>query len=272
MSKDRKKQENKLKELGYIGSLPEIFEAYVSFEERELPFYEWLVEKYGEPILELGCSTAYLLIPLARKGIEVAGIDMNKNFLDYANKKLAKESQKTRNKIALIHGNILDLKLTKKFKVIYITCGAFGELLTQEEQIKMLQQARNWLHSEGVFVLETEIPHYKLQGWGGYKGTWGLTWNEYIPRIGKTVYSWGARVWNHFTQTAKWEEIEDLADKEGNIKRKKTEGKVRYTYPSEVELLFKLTGFKVIERFGGDDRRPFDYKSQWVLYLARKTK
>ncbi|MCK4352312.1 hypothetical protein KAW65_02775 [candidate division WOR-3 bacterium] len=56
------------------------------------------------------------------------------------------------------------------------------------------------------------------------------------------------------------------------IKRRFNTSKVRYTHPSEIELLLKLTGFKVIDRFGDSDRRPFDSKSEWVLYLTRKLK
>lgn len=271
MKKSKSISKKRLEGTGNIGTLPEIFDIYHSPGDLKLlPFYEELAKKYGEPMLELGCSTAYLLIPLARKGIEAAGIDMNKTLLDYGRKKILKEPKVTRDKITLIEGNILDLTLNKKFKVIYMTAGVFIEFLTQEEQIKMLKQVNSWLHPEGIFVLESEIPHYKLQGWGGYKGDCLLSWTKYIPELDRTVYSWDARNWDHFTQTAEWMEIEDLVDKEGNVKRSKTSGKVRYTYPSEIELLFKLTGFEVADRVEGYDQHPFDAKSTWVLYLARK--
>jgi len=237
----------------------------------ELTFYEGLVKKYGEPVLELGCNTAYLLIPMARKGIEVVGIDISKTLLDYAHKKLVKEPPEVRNKITLIEGDICDVKLDRNFRVIYITPGTFTALLTQEEQIKMLKQVRKWLHPEGVFVLETEVPYYKLQGWGGYKGDLRLTWTKYIPELGKTVYLWETRTWDHFTQIAVWRGIEDLVDEKGNIERRYNTGRCRYTNPSEIELLLKLTEFEVIDRFGDVDRRPFGSDSEWVLYLTRKT-
>ena len=70
----------------------------------DLPFYLEFAEKTGELILELGCGTGRVLIPIAKAGYNVFGIDLSDNMLAEAKRKITE--QKLGKKITLIRGNM----------------------------------------------------------------------------------------------------------------------------------------------------------------------
>ena len=55
--------------------------------KEDLPFWLDQVEKYGEPVLELGCGTGRITLPLTEKGIAITGLDISEPMLSLARKK-----------------------------------------------------------------------------------------------------------------------------------------------------------------------------------------
>jgi len=86
-----------------------------SYSERkeDIPFYVRLARECGSPVLEVACGTARVLIPLAREGFEVVGIDFSEHMLAIAREKLEKESPEVRRRVSLVQADMREFDLGK---------------------------------------------------------------------------------------------------------------------------------------------------------------
>lgn len=77
----------------------------------DVAFYRTLAEQAGGPVLEIGCGTGRLTIPMARAGAAVWGVDSSAAMLDRLTRRLEREPAAVRERITLIHGDALGLEL-----------------------------------------------------------------------------------------------------------------------------------------------------------------
>ncbi len=197
----------------------------------DLPFYEYCVEKYGDPILDIACGNGRVSIPLAEKGYRVVGIDINDGLIETAKENLAKKNEKL--KANFVIGDIVDFKIQESFGLAIMPDWTFQVLLTQEDQISFLSCLWNHLRPEGAFAFNLFNPFKRLLG---------------AKRNGPVFDM------PHISSSCQFDPITQVAtNRERAIK-------VRYTSLSELELLFRLTGFRIVEKYGDIDRRPFSAK------------
>ena len=86
-------------------------DAYVEFAKR-----------YGPALLELGCGTGRILVPLARAGLEVTGVDRSEDMLELCRQKLAYEDEEVRSRARLMRADTRDLALNKRFDLVLAPC------------------------------------------------------------------------------------------------------------------------------------------------------
>jgi ubiquinone/menaquinone biosynthesis C-methylase UbiE len=86
----------------------------------DLPFYLDLAEKTGGPILEVACGTGRVLLPIARKGIEIHGVDNSRPMLNILEKHLAREPQEVRQKVKIHEGDMRDFRLGSGYPLVII--------------------------------------------------------------------------------------------------------------------------------------------------------
>ena len=73
-------------------AVAEFYDYIVPYLNREdLDFYVDMAKESGGPVLEVGCGTGRILIPIARAGIEVTGLDLSPSMLALCRKKLSQE-------------------------------------------------------------------------------------------------------------------------------------------------------------------------------------
>src|SRR5271169_6670793 len=77
----------------------------------DLDFYLAEATKSGGPVLELGCGTGRVLVPIARPGFRVAGLDLSEMMLRRCREKLAGESAEVKKRISLHRGDMADFDL-----------------------------------------------------------------------------------------------------------------------------------------------------------------
>ena len=81
----------------------------------DLPFYLELAEQTPGPILEVACGTGRVLLPIARKGIEIHGVDNSRPMLKILENSLAREPQEVRQRVTLHEGDMRDFRLGARF-------------------------------------------------------------------------------------------------------------------------------------------------------------
>lgn len=116
-------------------------------------FYRELAREIGGPVLELGCGTGRILLPIAEDGLECVGLDRSSYMLD-----VLREKQPPVN-VQLVEGRIERFELgASRFRLITCPFRAFSHLLEVEAQLAALACIRRHLAPDGVFAMDVFDP------------------------------------------------------------------------------------------------------------------
>ena len=110
----------------------------------DLLMIQQFARRCGSPVLELACGTGRVLLPLARQGHQVTGVDISPQMLDMARRKVAAENLGDR--ITLVHQDMRELDLDTKFNLAFIAISSFSHLLTTDDQLAALARIRQHLN------------------------------------------------------------------------------------------------------------------------------
>lgn len=144
--------------------LAEFYDSVVPYRERQdVNFFVEMAQRSGGPVLELGCGTGRVLIPTAKSGIEIVGLDASPLMLSVCREKLLSDSKDVRSKVTgLVQGDMRTFELGRKFSLVTIPFRPFQHLLTVEDQISCLENIRKHLVAGGKLVLDIfnpSLPH-----------------------------------------------------------------------------------------------------------------
>ncbi len=112
----------------------------------------------GGPVLELGCGTGRVLLPLARAGFEITGIDLSAPMVEHCRAKLHGEPAAVRDRVRLLVGDMTAFDLGRRFALIICPFGSFHHLRTVEQQLACLERCRTHLQPHGRLVLDLLNP------------------------------------------------------------------------------------------------------------------
>jgi SAM-dependent methyltransferase len=134
----------------------------------DIPFYlEYAQHQCGEngangEILELGCGTGRVALTLAREGFRVTGLDLSHQMLDIFKEKLSKEASQQpelSERVELIHGNMADFSIKRKFSLIIAPFRAFQAVTAQEDIENAFSCVREHLTDGGIFIVNVFNPY-----------------------------------------------------------------------------------------------------------------
>jgi SAM-dependent methyltransferase len=215
------------------------------------PVAEFLAAHAGTgPALELGIGTGRVAIPLARRGVPVDGIDISPAMRDqlYAN---AADLP-----IRVFLGDMAEVAVDRQYPLVYVIYSTLAMLLTQDEQIRCLTGVTKALQPGGLLVVEATVP---LAG-GMLAGRQQLA----IRGIGDDHLRLSATMNDPSTQIVQYQEVHLSA---AGIRTLPVT--TRYFWPSELDLMARLSGLEVAERYGTWDRQPFGPASRSHIALYR---
>jgi ubiquinone/menaquinone biosynthesis C-methylase UbiE len=131
-------------------------------EPEELTYFRALVQKFGEPVLDLGCGTGRILLPLLAEGFDVDGADISADMIALAEAAAAKGGFTPRLTVQPMH----QLDLARKYRTIYM-CGAFGIGGRRDYDREALKRAYRHLEPGGVLVMtQFNLPYDDdVEGW-----------------------------------------------------------------------------------------------------------
>lgn len=132
---------------------PEFYELEIGPGPRVADLYVPLAEA-GGPVLELGCGTGDVLLPIARRGIHAWGIDCSERMLERARLKAAAEPPEVRERLHFERANMEDFSLPRRFAQIFLPNDAIGHLLTTDALFAVFGRCANHLEPGGRLVLD----------------------------------------------------------------------------------------------------------------------
>ena len=192
----------------------------------------------GGPALELAIGTGRIALPLSDRGIRVDGIDFSSAMVA---KLRAKPGA---NNIAITMGNFADVAVPNTYRLIYVVFNTLFNLLTQDEQVRCFENVAAHLTDDGLFVVEGEVP----SDW------YCLRNNQYVDLE-------AVEVGNVRLDVARYDPVKQLLE-ETHVVLSSTGVQLnpivmRYAWPSELDLMARIAGLQLVERWGGWGRELF---------------
>jgi SAM-dependent methyltransferase len=232
----------------------------------DLPLIEAYAQRAGSPLLELGCGTGRLLIPLAECGYRVTGVDLSPEMLRIARAKA--EAAGVADHVKLIEGDFAGAPLDETYHLAFVVMNSFLHLNTLERQLCALRHWYAHLTPGGLLVIDVFHPDVsQLAGLAGHL-EWDRTWND--PATGATVMKWLTRTVDLAEQTMHVTLIYDEVAADGSLRRTLVPFETRYLWRFEAELLLDKAGFTLEALHGDWDANPFESASDRMILVARR--
>ena len=191
----------------------------------------------GGPALELGIGTGRIALPLHEKGVSVQGIDASGEMLG----KLRAKPGGT--EIELTTGSFAQFDLVEQFGLIYVVFNTFFALLSQDEQVECFASVRKHLAPDGVFVIEAFVPDPCRYETGQTVRAVRMSETDAIFDISQ--HDPAAQI---ITTQHVWMMPDGL---------RLYPVKLRYAWPSELDLMAQLAGLALHHRWSSWSKHPF---------------
>ena len=205
------------------------------------PTVDLLAELAGDgAALELAVGTGRVALPLAARGVPVSGIELSTAMVEQLRAKDGAQH------IKVTMGDMATTRIDRTFRLVYLVFNTIGNLTTQDQQVACFANAAAHLEPGGCFVIEVGVPDLRRLPPGedarvfshapGYVG-----YDRYVDLVAQQAVS------HHFFAGA------------SGVREDTTP--FRYVWPSELDLMARLAGLSLRDRWAGWDRSPFTDES-----------
>jgi len=257
------------------GSMASLYDYFSTGLEGDVQFYVEEAIKAGSPVLELGCGTGRILIPVAEAGVNAFGLDNSPEMLAIAKQKVSRLDAETQQRIQLVKGDMRDFSLGQQFKLIMIPYRVFLHLLTPEDQRRALACIREHLADDGRLILNIFDP--RLDIFTQHAGPLGASMKmnkEFVhPDTGRRFLVWDTRKHDMERQIIEMYFIFEELDDDGRVISKTYSPlTLRYAFRYEMQYLLELCGYRIEALYGDFRRGSFRYAGEqiWVARIEHK--
>jgi SAM-dependent methyltransferase len=191
----------------------------------------------GGPALELAIGTGRIALPLASRGIEVHGIDASEQMVAKLREKPGGGA------IPVTMGDFADMAVDGEYRLIYVVFNTFFALLTQDDQLRCFANAAMHLGVDGVFVIEVFVPD--------------LTRFDRSQRVQTNSVSTTEVNLDASRHDALAQRVDSVHVVISESATRLYPVSLRYALPSELDLMARLAGLELKDRWGGWHREPF---------------
>ena len=259
---------------GYQSSplVARLYDQVIPYRDRQdVDFFVQAAIDSGGPVLEVGCGTGRVLLPTARAGLAITGLDLSEYMLDVCRAALKEEPNEVQEWVNLIQGDMRDFDLKTKFNLVTTPFRPFQHLETVDDQISCLNCIHRHLEPGGLMILDIFNP--------SLAGITADTIGKEVDAEPEFTTPEGIKVRrfnktnrrDHFKQVLDVELIYYLIHPDGREERLVHAFKMRYLFRYEAEHLLARCGFEVLELYADYRKNPYGsaYPGE-LIFLARK--
>lgn len=251
----------------YAGLEAELYDQLDELSDFEdVVFYLWFAEAAPGPVLDLGCGTGRIAVPLAERGLEVVGLDNSPEMLDSCRRNLSAAGLEA--ELALGEMSGFDLG-ERRFGTILVPGFSIQLLLEDEDLDGCLRRCRRHLRDDGQLVLPTHLPWEMI--WDGRKRC--PLEEKKVVELESGAGSLAAfqgweldamrqrlKLFNRYEKRGPRGEVLESEEKEMTL---------RWHLPHEMTERLEKAGFCDVSLYGDFQFEPADEESESVIYLAR---
>jgi len=198
---------------------------------------------HGGRALELGIGTGRIALPLSERNVEVHGIDAAQSMISRLRSKPGSD------RITVTQGSFADVAVEGEFALVYVVFNTFFALSSQDEQVRCFANVAAHLSRDGCFVIEAFVPDPTRFHHNQVNSVTKVT----EERVELDVGRHDATVQRVISQKV-------ILTDGGNVRLYPVQ--IRYAWPSELDLMARLAGLQLRERWGNWNREPFTSESQ----------
>ena len=213
---------------------------------------EFLTRLAGDgPVLELAIGTGRIGLPLAARGVRVAGIEISPAMAARLRAKPGGDN------IAVTMGDFADVAVPGTYRLAYVVYNTFFNLLTQDDQVRCFQNVAAHLTDDGAFVIEAFVPAFLYR----------LRNDQYVDAEAIEVGEVRLDVGRH-------DPVAQLLD-ESHVSLSPDGVRLfpivtRYAWPGELDLMARIAGLRLADRWGGWNDEPFTSASERHISVYRR--
>lgn len=239
---------------------PDLYDLENQAFEPDGPFYQTLAQRIGGRVLDIGCGTGRITIPLAQAGFDITGLDITPKMLERARTKAGSLP------IRWVEADARQFDLGTTFGVIIESGAAFQHLLTRADQEAMLTRVKEHLEPDGRFIVVLRFP----------KNSDVITdeiereWFSYFTVQGFEVTVSGTQHYDPLRQVKTETAYRRWNDAGGRKVVRVAPLMLRYTFPQEMETLLHYNDFDIVERYGDLHFGALTSESKYLIYVCAK--
>jgi SAM-dependent methyltransferase len=191
----------------------------------------------GRDALELAVGTGRIALPLSKAGARVDGIELSQDMVDRMREKPGGDG------VEVTMGDMSRVTTGRTYGLVYLAYNTIGNLLTQDDQVRCFQNAARHLADDGVFVLECRIPTASAQPGHQFVD---------VEDVGVGYVDLGVCRYDPVTQILDTNHVHIGSD--GLVF---SPIRLRLAHPPEFDLMARVAGFRLRERWGGWNGEPY---------------
>ena len=230
--------------------------------QARIAFWCRMAAQFGGPVLDLGCGTGLVALPVAAMGLAVTGVDLAEPMLAHARSKAERAGIDVR----WIHADVRTLALPRPFGFAILTGNAFQAFLAEADQRALLATVHRHLAPEGVFGFETRNPAAHALG----DEAEGPVEIDYVDVRGRRVLLTSSQRWDAATGVVHWTTYRRWQDADAIAQVRTTRIACRFTGPDDIAALLAAAGFEIVAQYGGWDFSRFRPDSEHLITLCRR--
>ena len=202
----------------------------------------------GGRALEFAIGTGRIALPLAQRGVPVAGIELSRAMVE----RLRAKEGGTGIEVAI--GDMAATRVPGRFALVYLVFNTINNLTTQEAQIACFANAAAHLQPGGRFLVEVGVPSLQRLAKGETRLAFALSDTHWgIDEFDTATQRFAS---HHMTlRDGRWDRVTVP---------------FRYVWPAELDLMARLAGLGLEARWGGWGREPFSSLSESYVSVWRK--
>jgi SAM-dependent methyltransferase len=187
--------------------------------------------------LEFAVGTGRIALPLTRAGVRVDGIEMSQHMVDRLREKPGGNS------VEVTIGDMSRVSTGRTYGLVYLVYNTIGNLLTQDDQVRCFQNAARHLTSNGVFVIECRVPTAPSRPGHQFVDAEHVGVDHVVLDV------------------CRYDPVTQILDE--NHVRISADGIVfspislRLAHPPEFDLMARIAGLRLRERWGGWNGEPY---------------
>jgi SAM-dependent methyltransferase len=198
------------------------------------------------PALELAVGTGRISLPLAARGIRVEGIDISPAMVAQLRAKPGGDQ------ISVTIGDFADVPVPGTYRLIFVVWNTLFNLLTQEDQVRCFENVAAHLTDDGSFVVEAGLPDFLYR----------LRDHQYVDAEAIEVDHVRLDVLRHDPAKQMIDESHVTLSREGIRLNPVVQ---RYAWPGELDLMARIAGLRLKERWDDWSRRPYTATGSTVV-------